>query len=82
MKLVKTYIFYFCSLEICRNHDHDGRIDDGNDVGMLTKIPWKSDPYQNVNQVNDSGEDENACWEECTGKEGADADYCEGERRV
>jgi len=49
---------------------------------MLTKIPWKSDPYQNVNQVNDSGEDENACWEECTGKEGADADYCEGEWRV
>jgi len=82
MKLTKTYIFYSYSLEICRNHDHNERPNDENDVGMLTKIPWKSDPYQNVNQVNDSGEDENSCWEECTGKEGADADYCEGERRV
>lgn len=26
----------------------------------------------------DGGYDEDACWEECTGKEGADADYCEG----
>jgi len=24
------------------------------------------------------GNDANACWEECTGREGADADYCEG----
>jgi len=24
------------------------------------------------------GNDENACWEECTGREGADAAYCEG----
>jgi len=26
----------------------------------------------------DDGYDEDACWEECTGKEGVDADYCEG----
>jgi len=83
MRLTKTYIFYFI-LEICRNHDHDKRPNDGNDADIdrtLIKIPWKSGSYQNVNEVDDSRVDEDACWEDCTGK-GADADYCEGERRV
>jgi len=77
--------FDSCSLEICRNHDHNKRPNDRSDVdidGTLTKIPWKSNPYQNAKKVDDSRGDEDACWEDCTGKEGADADYCEGERRV
>ena len=81
MKSTKTDTFQFLPspLEICRNHDHDKRPDDGNDddiVGVTTKNFWKPD------RIDDPSEDEDACWEDCTSKEGADADYCEGEHRV
>lgn len=52
--------------EICRNHDHE--VDNGEaSVGILSQTVQL--------QVID---DEDACWEDCTSEEGADAEYCEG----
>ncbi|KAF5359677.1 hypothetical protein D9756_002873 [Leucocoprinus leucothites] len=59
--------------EVCRNHEHG---DKSGPNGDDEDVEAKKSPLQPVSQ-RDGDKDEDACWEDCTNKEGADADYCE-----
>jgi len=60
--------------EICRNDDYGGEGEGSN--GGDNKETRAGILMQTVQ--SQGRDDEDACWEECTSKEGADAEYCEG----